>query len=244
VPVLDLEPALARGLPSAQIAEARAACTVPTATLDPPGWRTELLPREHQDARQLLLVEGFILQRRTHYGQRAVEVLGPGDVVGLRSGEPGRRPSPVRALGASTFAILDERALRAAAPWPTIQQNLLTLALNRVTELADTIALMHLTRLAERLHRVLWRLAARWGEPDPEGRRLPFSLNQQDMADLVGARRPSVNAALGELRDARRLHLGPEGQIVVAEPFNEASAASSAGVNGVIPTNVRGSYRR
>lgn len=244
LPVLDMEPALARGLPFDQVAAARAACTAPTATLEPPGWRTELLPLEHQDARHLLLVDGFVLQRRTHYGQRAVEVLGPGDVVALRAGDHGRRPSPIRALGSSTFAILDDRALRSAAPWPAIQQNLLTLALNRVAELTDTIALMHLSRLSERLHRVLWRLAIRWGEPVTSGRRLPFALNQQDMADLVGARRPSINAAIGELRDARRLLTGPAHQIVVTEPADSRPEPPSGTGNGVIPTIVRGPYRR
>ena len=45
----------------------------------------------------------------------------------------------------------------------------------------------------------MWHLAERWGRVTPAGIFVPLPLGHQRLADLVGAHRPSVTSALGEL---------------------------------------------
>ena len=46
----------------------------------------------------------------------------------------------------------------------------------------------------------LWNLADRWGRVGPDGVRIPLRLTHDALAELVGARRPSVSNAMGRLR--------------------------------------------
>ena len=46
---------------------------------------------------------------------------------------------------------------------------------------------------------MLWHLAERWGRVHPDGIVVPLPLGHQRLADLVGAHRPSVTTAMGEL---------------------------------------------
>lgn len=59
--------------------------------------------------------------------------------------------------------------------------------------------------LEERLLILLWHLAERWGEPVKEGIRIPIGLPHRLLAELVGARRPSVTTALTSLQEEGRL---------------------------------------
>ena len=54
----------------------------------------------------------------------------------------------------------------------------------------------------DRLLLTLWHLAERWGRVTPTGIVVPLPLGHQRLADLVGAHRPSVTTALGELARA------------------------------------------
>ena len=63
-------------------------------------------------------------------------------------------------------------------------------------------AVTHLTRVDDRLLVLMWFLAERWGRVRPEGVVVPLKLTHQLLAALVGAKRPSVTTALGELTAA------------------------------------------
>jgi CRP-like cAMP-binding protein len=51
----------------------------------------------------------------------------------------------------------------------------------------------------DRLLLTLWHLAERWGRVGADGIGVPLPLSHQRLADLVGAHRPSVTTAMGEL---------------------------------------------
>jgi CRP-like cAMP-binding protein len=63
----------------------------------------------------------------------------------------------------------------------------------------------------DRLLVVMWFLAERWGRVRPEGVVLPLKLTHQLLAALVGAKRPSVTTALGELTTAGLLERRDDG---------------------------------
>ena len=76
---------------------------------------------------------------------------------------------------------------------------------------------------------MLWHLAERWGRVHPDGVVIPLPLNHQRLADLVGAHRPSVTTAMGELNPCsarsaarttatRRLHGAPPEKLALSPP--------------------------
>ena len=52
---------------------------------------------------------------------------------------------------------------------------------------------------------LFWHLAERWGRMTAEGVVMPLTLSHRLLGELVGARRPTVSAALGELAHEGRL---------------------------------------
>jgi CRP-like cAMP-binding protein len=73
------------------------------------------------------------------------------------------------------------------------------------------LAIAHHQRVEERLLLTLWHLADRWGRVSPDGIVVPLPLPHQRLADLVGAHRPSVTTAMGELVRAGRLSRRDDG---------------------------------
>ena len=65
-----------------------------------------------------------------------------------------------------------------------------------------TQAISQLHRVDRRLLALFWHLAERWGRMTADGVVLPMTLSHRMLGQLIGARRPTVPTALGEL--ARR----------------------------------------
>jgi CRP-like cAMP-binding protein len=72
----------------------------------------------------------------------------------------------------------------------------------RAHHLAVALAIAHHQRVDDRLMLTLWHLAERWGRVHPDGIVLPLPLGHQRLADLVGAHRPTVTSAIGDLTRA------------------------------------------
>jgi CRP-like cAMP-binding protein len=62
-------------------------------------------------------------------------------------------------------------------------------------------AIAHLTRVDDRLMALMWCLAERWGRVVPGGVLVSLRLPHRTLAGMIGARRPSVTTALGELSE-------------------------------------------
>jgi CRP-like cAMP-binding protein len=67
----------------------------------------------------------------------------------------------------------------------------------------------------ERLLLLLWQLTELWGRKTKGGAILPFRLSHQTLADLVGARRPTVTLALRGLTDRGLLERGSRGDWIL-----------------------------
>jgi CRP/FNR family transcriptional regulator, cyclic AMP receptor protein len=83
--------------------------------------------------------------------------------------------------------------------------------MHRSRTLAVHSAIENMPRLEDRLLLLFWQMAERWGTRRGGGVHMPIRLTHQMLADLVGARRPSVSTALGRLRDAGSLENDPNG---------------------------------
>jgi CRP/FNR family transcriptional regulator, cyclic AMP receptor protein len=102
-------------------------------------------------------------------------------------------------LEPTRLAVLDHGLVTRIAPWPQLGVELFARGTRRAHSLAVSLAISHQQRVADRLLLTLWHVAERWGRVTRDGITLPLPLPHQRLADLVGAHRPSVTSAMGEL---------------------------------------------
>ena len=153
-----------------------------------------------------LIVDGLLSREVDVLGRRCVELLGPGDV--LRPWMWDLDGAHVQAevgwvvLEPTRLAVLDHRLVLRINPWPQLGLELFARGTRRAHALAVSLAIAHHPRVEDRLLLTLWYLGERWGKVGTGGIAVPLPLPHQRLADLVGAHRPSVTAAMGELAKA------------------------------------------
>ena len=85
-------------------------------------------------------------------------------------------------------------------------------ALRRSRRLAVSAAIANTVGVEDRLLLLMWQLAELWGEKRRGGALLPFRLSHQTLADLVGARRPTVTLAVRALTQRELLERRESGE--------------------------------
>jgi len=165
-----------------------------------------LFARGDHGAHLYVIAEGQVrLAVATTEGRElSFQIVGPGDLFGeiaLLDGEP--RSAEAIALTATTAISLERhefQRLRAASP--AISDAVIAYLCRRLREVSDKLETIALYPLDVRLARFLF--AALKGRPEIAGRRTPLELrfSQSELAMLLGASRPKINAALGALEEA------------------------------------------
>jgi hypothetical protein len=84
--------------------------------------------------------------------------------------------------------------------------------------LTTQLAICQLPRVDQRVLAVLWLLAESWGQVTRSGTKLPLSLTHEALGALVGARRPTVTLALGELADRGAVVRQDQGWLLLEAP--------------------------
>ena len=170
----------------------------------------------------LLVLEGLIsvqitAERRTH-----LELLGAGDLVRpwaeLGSGSvPATQDWTVRVP--ARVAFLDARFARASLAFPEIMAKLMDRLVVRARGLSLLLALNAIPRLHDRVLLALWHFADRWAHVTPQGVELRLPLSHADLSHVVGASRPSVSSAIGQLRAEGLLDvMAGGGWLLLGEP--------------------------
>ena len=195
-PLLDLDPDLGAGLSDDQRSEARHDLLVRTATLKPGGWSGEL---SQPEGFGLLVIDGALARRVTAGRGRSLEVLTKGDLVRPWQDDHLRAASVFFALTKSRVAMLDRPVVDAITRWPPLFDALLARALRRVGRLGTQAAVDSRVGIEWRVLLTLVHLAERCGIRGAEGIVVPLPLSHQMLADLVGAQRQTVSAALSRL---------------------------------------------
>ena len=206
ISLVDADPDLADCVPDAALPRARRDALAVVRRLSPGAWdvRSAFEPDVHH--RGFLVVDGLLSREVDVLGRCCVELLGPGDV--MRPWSWDEEGSHVRAevgwqvLEPTSLAVLDAALVERLVPFPAIGVELFTRGTRRAHALAVALAIGHHQRVGDRLLLSLWHLAERWGRVGRDGVLLDLPLGHQRLADLVGAGRPSVTTALGELAKA------------------------------------------
>lgn len=170
----------------------------------------------------LLILDGLLL-RDLDLGRRAsTEVLGTGDLLRPWDSDSATGELPFAArwmvLEPLRLAILDQRFLLSVMRYPAVVDALFSRATRRHRGLAARLVVNQLVRLEDRLLLALWTLADRWGRVTPDGVLIPMGLTHSALARLVGARRPSVTSALGNLGRDRLLERTEDGWLLRGDP--------------------------
>jgi len=220
ISVLEEDPELGDGLAPERLASARrhaSASVVDVVSELPTTW-----PADLRSGPGLLVLDGLLLRRVGLDGRFGGELLGRGDL--LRpwqiedSGNSLSHTSGWRVLQRARIALLDLDFTRRIAAYPEIHGQLLARAIRRSRYLAVSMAIMHHPRVERRLQLLLWHLADRWGRVHPDGIHLPIKLTHMVLSELVGARRPTVSAALGAIERDGRITRNGDGWVLHGSP--------------------------
>jgi CRP/FNR family cyclic AMP-dependent transcriptional regulator len=201
--LLELDPDLGQLLDGERLESARRELQVAVHSVTPGVWDVDKLSGASPDHVGLLVIDGVLAREVLVSDTVSTELLGPGDVLRpwrLRDGSTLLRHS-IRwnVLTPSRIALLDRRLGVHAAGYPEVNAALLDRVTERALRLAVTQAISQLNRVDRRLLALFWHLAERWGRMTADGVAVPMTLSHRMLGQLVGARRPTVSTALGEL---------------------------------------------
>jgi CRP-like cAMP-binding protein len=222
ISVLDEDPELGEGLQAKQLRGAGDHAVAEVMELSselPTAW-----PASLRDGLGLLVLDGLLLRRVGVDGRYGAELLGRGDL--LRPWQTDDTASMAhtsgwRVLRRTRLALLDLDFARRIGAYPELHGQLIARVIRRSRHLAISIAIMHQPRVETRLHMLLWHLADRWGRVRPDGVFVPVKLTHVVLSELIGARRPTVSAALGAIERDGKISRNGSGWVLHGAPPGE-----------------------
>ena len=203
ISLVDADPDLAELLDADELERARRDALARVQQLSPGAWDVHVAREADVHHRGFLIVDGLLSRDVDVLGRRCVELIGPGDV--MRPWSWDEEGSHVQAevgwtvLEPTRLAVLDHGLVMRIVPWPQLGLELFNRGTRRAHHLAVALAIAHHQRVDDRLLLTLWHLAERWGRVHSDGIVLALPLGHQRLADLVGAHRPTVTSAIGDL---------------------------------------------
>jgi CRP-like cAMP-binding protein len=153
-------------------------------------------------------------------------VAGPSDMFGeLSIFDPGPRTSTATAVTEVRTYTMDRTALR---EWigkrPEIAEQLLRVLARRLRRTNDALADLIFTDVPGRVAKNLLQMAGRFGTRDGGVLRVTHDLTQEELAQLVGASRETVNKALADFASRAWLRLDGK-SVIILDPERLARRA-------------------
>lgn len=175
----------------------------------------------------LLIVNGFIVRTLTVAEYTCTEFLGPGDVLQPWLPAELEQPDGVRiewtVIQQLRVVLLDRDFTARIGSWPEIAAAVSRRLAWRTHLLALQLAIGALRRIDNRVLLMLWQLAGRWGTVTPDGVLLDIPLTHELLASAIGARRPSVSAAVRRLIELELISARPRSRwLLLGGPPNSS----------------------
>jgi CRP/FNR family cyclic AMP-dependent transcriptional regulator len=132
--------------------------------------------------------------------ENLLSVIGPGEMFGeLSLFDPRPRTSSASAVTEARLAALaHDKLLVWLADRPEVALHMLRALAQRLRRANDVMADLVFTDVPGRVAKQLLDLAARFGQDQPDGLHVNHDLTQEELAQLVGASRETVNKALAD----------------------------------------------
>lgn len=146
-------------------------------------------------------------------------ILGPGELLGeLSLFDPGPRTATATGLTDTTLMGLGHQALR---PWlagrPEVAEALLKALAQRLRRTNEQMADLVFSDVPGRVAKTLLELGEKFGRPLPDGVHVTHDMTQEELAQLVGASRETVNKALADFAARGWIRLESR-SVVLLEP--------------------------
>ena len=152
--------------------------------------------------RMYVILEGKVkLGQSSNDGRESLlAILGPGEMFGeLSLFDPGQRTSTATALTDAVILALSNEQLR---PWlagrPEVATALLQALARRLRRTNEAMADLVFSDVPGRVAKALLDLGEKFGEVTSEGLMVTHDMTQEELAQLVGASRETVNKALAD----------------------------------------------
>jgi CRP-like cAMP-binding protein len=156
------------------------------------------------------------LGRRSNDGrENLLSILGPAEMFGeLSLFDPGPRTATATAVADATLYELSHTELiRWLEEYPAVAKHLLEALARRLRRTNEALADLVFSDVPGRVAKALLDLSTRFGEQVADGLRVAHDLTQEELAQLVGASRETVNKALADF--AARGWVRREGRAIV-----------------------------
>jgi CRP-like cAMP-binding protein len=188
-----------------------------------------ILFKEGDDGEHLYIIIDGKLKLGTSSGdgrENLLSILGPGEMFGeLSLFDPGPRTSTATAVtDAKLLSLSHEKVI----PWlkqnPEVSLQLLTRLSQRLRRTNEAVGDLVFSDVPGRVAKALIDLGDRFGKTTPEGLLVNHDLTQEELAQLVGASRETVNKALADF--AGRGWLKLDGRSVLITDVDRLSKRS------------------
>jgi len=162
-----------------------------------------ILFKEGDDGEHLYVIIDGKLKLGTSSGdgrENLLSILGPGEMFGeLSLFDPGPRTSTATAVtDAKLLSLSHEKVI----PWlkqnPEVSLQLLTRLSQRLRRTNEAVGDLVFSDVPGRVAKALIDLGDRFGKTTPEGLLVNHDLTQEELAQLVGTSRETVNKALAD----------------------------------------------
>lgn len=167
--------------------------------------------------RLYVLVEGKVKLGHTAPDGREnlIAVLGPSEMLGeLTLFDPGPRSTTASAVAPTRLLTLEHSDLMGLLDSrPELAKHMLKALAQRLRRTNTALADLVFSDVPGRVAKALMDLADRFGRPTDEGVHVPHDLTQEELAQLVGASRETVNKSLADFVSRGWIRL--EGRAVV-----------------------------
>jgi len=149
--------------------------------------------------------------------ENLLSILGPGDMFGeLSLFDPGpRTATAVAVVDSKLLALANDQVIGWVKEHPQVSLQLLGRLAQRLRKANDVLSDLVFADVPGRVAKAIIELGERFGTQKPDGLHVNHDLTQEELAQLVGASRETVNKALADFATRGWVKLEPRAVIVL-----------------------------
>jgi CRP-like cAMP-binding protein len=149
--------------------------------------------------------------------ENLLSILGPGDMFGeLSLFDPGPRTATATAVvDSKLLALAHDQVIGWLKEHPQVSSQLLGRLAQRLRKANDVLSDLVFADVPGRVAKAIIELGQRFGTQKPDGLHVNHELTQEELAQLVGASRETVNKALADFATRGWVKLEPRAVIVL-----------------------------
>jgi CRP/FNR family transcriptional regulator, cyclic AMP receptor protein len=232
VRLLEVDPGLGSRLEGAELTAARDYAVLPAIHLNEGSWDIEQLRNARGvrgDVYGFLLASGTVTIDATFASRRATRLIAAGELVLLDGWESDTLPVNWgwSVLAPTTIAVLDDRIEAIAHRWPSLMTAIAIRGADQTRRAQLHQAISQLPRVEDRLLALMWSLAESRGIVRKDGVHLPLTLTHEAIAQMIGARRPTVSLGLTALSEQGALSVEEDGWLLAPDSLGVFAGGDS-----------------